>query len=244
MRVATAVIGVALILGLALLARFAWQVERAATLMTAIFGLPLGYTTSLAPCDLVTGLDQAHAVRWRIPAAYVNAAPDYPDTALYASRPAGAKNFIVLSFDLDTLAPWSSMVRQATTSGGPRHRIQVTIHASTPGFLERIRDYVKVDEIHWVRSGETVSELIEERPAPNSIPLSWRYLPPSSDDSRIVEIRCIRLPSDQHLRGCSATAVLSDVVYLEYLFSPTELPRWREIESKSRQFLMSVIVAP
>jgi hypothetical protein len=244
MRVATAVVGVAVIVGLALLAGFAWQVERAATLMTTIFGAPLSYTTNLAPRDLVTGRDQAHAVRWRIPAAYVNAAPNYPNTALYANRPPEAKEFIVLSFDLDSLAPWSSMAQQVTTPGGPRYRIQVTIHPSGPGFLERSRDSAKVDEIHWVRSGETVSELIEERPAPNSTRLAWRYLPPSSDDSRVVEIRCIRLPTEEHLRGCSATAVLSDDAYLEYLFSPTELPRWREIDSKTRQMLMSFIVAP
>jgi hypothetical protein len=245
MRVAIAVIGAALILGLALLARIVLQAEGAATLTTAIFGLQPSYTTSPAPRDLVTGLDQAHAVHWRIPADYVNAAPDYPQTALYASRPTGAKDFIVLSFDLDSLMPWFLVAPQATTSGRSLHRIQVNIHPSTSGFLERARDSVKVDDIHWVPSGETISGLREEQPGPYSIdPVAWRYLPESNDDSRILEIRCIRYPTDQHLRGCSAKAVFSDDVYLEYLFSSADLPRWREIDSKTRQFLTSLIVTP
>jgi hypothetical protein len=244
MKVATAVIGAASLLGLVLLARIVWQAEGAATVMTAIFGLLPSYTTSLAPRELFTGFDQAHAVHWRIPAAYVNAAPGYPDTPLYASRPTGARDFIVLSFDLDSLTPWSSVGQPATTSGKGLHRVQVNIQPSTPGFLERARDSVKVAEIYWVRSGEVISDLIEERPAPNSIPIAWRYLPPSNDDSHIIEIKCMRYPTDHHLRGCSAKAVLSDDVCLEYLFSPTDLPRWREIDSKTRQFLTSLIVAP
>lgn len=241
-------IAAALVAGLALLSGAAWFVERENRELAAIFHVgpapDFTYTTSMAPLDLTTGFDRAHAVRWRIPAAYVNWAPDYSDSPLYANRPPDAKQFIILSFDLDSLEPWALKRPTASKPGKQLHRVEVRIDASTPGYPERARDGEKSKGKYWTASGETISDLTEERPAPNVQLPSWRFLPPSDDSTHVIAIECIRFPREDHLRGCSARSFLSDEIPLQYLFWSTDLSRWREIDTKTRQFLAAFIVAP